>query len=68
MWARSRSAPGGIGEAFAYEHLDLWPPDGEQWEVNFGHISIGFREATPPRFEPRRRSKGPMRLAYLGDA
>ncbi len=56
-----------IGEAFAYEHLDLWPSEGERWEVHFGRISIGFLDVAPPRFVPRRRGKGPMRLSYKGD-
>jgi hypothetical protein len=47
-----------IGEAFAYEHLDLWPSEGERWEVYFGRISIGFLDAAQPRFVPRRRGKG----------
>ena len=57
-----------IGEAFAYEYLDLWPSDGEQWDVYFGHISIGVIDAANERFVPRRRSKGPMRLAYYDGA
>lgn len=64
-WHRQRVF---IGETFAFEYLDLWPADGERWEVYFGHISLGFLAATPPRFVPRRRSKGPMRLSYQDGA
>ena len=56
-----------IGEAFAYEHLDLWPSEGERWEVYFGRISIGFLNVAPPHFVPRRRGKGPMQLSYKSD-
>jgi transposase InsO family protein len=57
-----------IGEAFAYEYLDLWPADGPQWEVFFGSISIGFIDTATARFVSRRRSKGPLRLSYHGEA
>jgi transposase InsO family protein len=63
-WPRRRIF---IGEAFAYEHLDLWPTDGERWDVYFGHIPIGVIDAAHGRFVPRRRSKGAMRLSYHGD-
>ena len=56
-----------IGEAFAYEHLDVWPADGHGWEVYFGHIPIGVIDAANHRFIPRRRSSGPMRLSYHGE-
>jgi hypothetical protein len=62
-WRRRRVL---IGEAFAHEHLDLWPSDGDRWEVYFGRISIGLLEVEPLRFVPRRRGKGPMRLSYDG--
>ena len=64
-WPRRRVF---IGEAFAYEYLDLWPTDGERWEVYFGHIAIGVIDSVTSRFLPRRRSKGPMRLSYYDDA
>jgi transposase InsO family protein len=56
-----------IGEAFAFELLELWPLEGEQWEVFFGHISLGFIDTAAMRFVPRRRGKGPLRLSYAGE-
>ena len=55
-----------IGESFAFEYVDLWPAEGDRWDVYFGAILIGAIHATQHHFVPLRRTKGPMRLSYLG--
>ncbi|MEL7306343.1 MAG: integrase core domain-containing protein, partial [Myxococcota bacterium] len=56
IWKRKRIR---IGEAFAYEHINLWPAPESRWEVYFGDIFLGhINDAKRPiEFKPLRRPK-----------
>lgn len=48
-----------IGEAFAFEHLALWPSQGHRWEIYLGAICLGFLDEQRPDlgFVPVRRPR-----------
>jgi putative transposase len=57
-----------IGEAFAYERLQLWPSDDTRWEAYFGPICLGHFDANrlSDGFVPTRRPRhDTMRLSLV---
>lgn len=67
LWKRRRIF---IGEAFAYEFVNMWPGEGARWDVYLGEIHLGFfDEGRASRgFVPvRRPRKQTMRLSSKPD-